>query len=532
MSSLNGVVSWRLALGAASAIFILSKVFKLLNGIKAVNGVRGLRVPFQPLAMPAVIFPSSWWNPGVYFTWSERLTFYRKWGSEVVSIVPFLSGRPTLYTSNIDVARQVVAGGIKSPWIKPESASQAMMIWGMNLIASEKETWRRHRRIMGPAFNPKTYSLVWSETLRIFKDMVSSEGWDTKDSVEIAVIQEYTFKLALYVISSVGFGLPFIWDAPPTNEDGSMPLQEAFKTFTDHPTLWLAAPKWLYKLPFKWIPDLPAAHSVLQNYMTIQINERKVALASDSSGTESQRSDVFSLLVRANNEDEKLQLDDSEVIGNVFGLLFAGHETTAHTLAATLGFLGIHPQIQKEVYEEIIQVIGHDRDPTYEDFNKLEKVLSVFYESLRLYPAGYVMIREAIEDTVLTIPSELGKPGNRSIAIQKGAQVVVDMVGVQYNPRYFTDPYKYDPSRWYGTMNDSEAASAFSFGPRTCIGRHFAAMEAVCFLTLLIKDWHVEPIMKEGETGEQWRERVMPAAMMLTLGVSPVPVRLRRRSHS
>ena len=41
------------------------------------------------------------------------------------------------------------------------------------------------------------------------------------------------------------------------------------------------------------------------------------------------------------------------------------------------------------------------------------------------------MIREAIEDTVLTIPSELGKLGNRSIAIQKGAQVVVDMVGVR-----------------------------------------------------------------------------------------------------
>lgn len=45
--------------------------------------------------------------------------------------------------------------------------------------------------------------------------------------------------------------------------------------------------------------------------------------------------------------------------------------------------------------------------------------------------AGYVMIREAIEDTVLTIPSKLGKLGNRSIAIQKGAQVVVDMVGVR-----------------------------------------------------------------------------------------------------
>ena len=38
-------------------------------------------------------------------------------------------------------------------------------------------------------------------------------------------------------------------------------------------------------------------------------------------------------------------------------------ETTAHTLAATLGFLGIHPEIQREVYEEIVQVVGHDRDP-------------------------------------------------------------------------------------------------------------------------------------------------------------------------
>ena len=38
-------------------------------------------------------------------------------------------------------------------------------------------------------------------------------------------------------------------------------------------------------------------------------------------------------------------------------------ETTAHTLAATLGFLGLHEDIQEEVYEQIISVIGLDRDP-------------------------------------------------------------------------------------------------------------------------------------------------------------------------
>ena len=38
-------------------------------------------------------------------------------------------------------------------------------------------------------------------------------------------------------------------------------------------------------------------------------------------------------------------------------------ETMAHTLAATLGFLALHKDIQKEVYEQIISVVGPDRDP-------------------------------------------------------------------------------------------------------------------------------------------------------------------------
>lgn len=38
-------------------------------------------------------------------------------------------------------------------------------------------------------------------------------------------------------------------------------------------------------------------------------------------------------------------------------------ETTAHTLAATLGFLGLYEEIQEEVLEQIISVVGYDRDP-------------------------------------------------------------------------------------------------------------------------------------------------------------------------
>lgn len=45
--------------------------------------------------------------------------------------------------------------------------------------------------------------------------------------------------------------------------------------------------------------------------------------------------------------------------------------------------------------------------------------------------AGFIMIREAQEDTVLHIPNPPGVEGSTAVPIPKGIQVVVDMVGVR-----------------------------------------------------------------------------------------------------
>ncbi len=66
-------------------------------------------------------------------------------------------------------------------------------------------------------------------------------------------------------------------------------------------------------------------------------------------------------------------------------------------------------------------------------------------------------------------------------------------------------------------------------GPRTCIGRKFATTEAVVFLTMLLRDYKIEPMLWEEETKEQWRERVLDAQVGLTLGVKSVPVTFIRR---
>ena len=120
----------------------------------------------------------------------------------------------------------------------------------------------------------------------------------------------------------------------------------------------------------------------------------------------------------------------------------------------------------------------------------------------------------------------------------------------ELNPRYFDSPEEFRPSRWYGLAHDSEAFSAFSIGsssycltcwppanilvlhigPRACIGRKFATVEAVCFLSMLLRDFKVQPLLQPAETVQQWKDRVLDAKIAITLGVKDVPLKFVRRA--
>jgi cytochrome P450 len=122
-----------------------------------------------------------------------------------------------------------------------------------------------------------------------------------------------------------------------------------------------------------------------------------------------------------------------------------------------------------------------------------------------------------------------------------------------YNPDVFPNPEDFRPSRWTKLSTTSEkqklnetgeapepttsslASSidgfmGFSFGPRTCLGHKFAKVEAVCFLTNVLREWRVEVVLAEGETMAEWKERVLKPRFEVTLNFGEVPIRLVRRS--
>ncbi|KAL0569773.1 hypothetical protein V5O48_012184 [Marasmius crinis-equi] len=526
-------------------IFVVGRVVNFYRNLRKVNYLPGQRPPFIPLGLPGALFPTSWWNAGADLHWIRRKDLYKN--SETISIVPWLVGRPLVYSSNLDVLRYV-SSSQKSCFIKPENASKSLLLFGINLAAADGDVWRRHRRIMGPAFNSKLYQLVWEQTIKTYRDMVQAEGWESQNTVQISAIQTYTFKFALLVLGICAFGFNFDWSAPPETAEGEMTVQEAIRTLLDANMMLSFAPQWVQNLPFNRFRRPQDAYNQLTRFMQDQVKHRKAEVRGQT--REEYKRDAFSMLVQANEDAEgKYRLNDEELIGNVFVMLFAGHETSAHTLAATLGFLAVNEDAQQEVLQEIIDVIGYDRDPVrsslisvkelpedplacqeFDDYNNLNKVLSAFYEALRLFPSGHIMIREATEDTAIDIPNPRGEDGNRTHPVQKGSWVIIDMVGVQYNPRYFEDPMEYKPSRWHGIKNDSDQFSAFSLGPRGCIGRKFATTEAVCFLAMLLRDYKVEPLLQHGETKERWKKRILDGKIVLTLGVLDVPVTFTKRT--
>ena len=67
---------------------------------------------------------------------------------------------------------------------------------GINLISENGEIWKRHRRVIAPAFNHVTYRNVWDTTANVYKEMIEEEGWLDAEGGKELDINENTHKVS------------------------------------------------------------------------------------------------------------------------------------------------------------------------------------------------------------------------------------------------------------------------------------------------------------------------------------------------
>ena len=123
-------------------------------------------------------------------------------------------------------------------------------------------------------------------------------------------------------------------------------------------------------------------------------------------------------------------------IGNTFVLLFAGHDTTSSSLAASLALLAYYQEEQEKAYKEVMKVVGENVEFDFSIFSQFPQILAIFMETVRLYPAGEVGIRQCYEDTVLKVPSKDGKSPAKDIVMPKGSIVVLDYIAMRKSSKF------------------------------------------------------------------------------------------------
>jgi cytochrome P450 family 3 subfamily A len=186
---------------------------------------------------------------------------------------------------------------------------------------------------------------------------------------------------------------------------------------------------------------------------------------------------------RLENNSDKKTLTDDEIVANVILILLAGYETTASLLTFASHTLALHPEIQQIIRKEIQE--AKDKNNGILEYDSLMRApyLDAFIsETLRMYPPIYMLDRQCSEDITLDW-------NGKKINLKKGDGVLIPIYAIQHSEEYYPDPETFKFERFLPENKDQLVPYTFlSFveGPRNCVGKRFAILEAKLALANLL----------------------------------------------
>lgn len=151
-----------------------------------------------------------WFDLTLEWAWARRYEPFKRLGTDTfITVSP---ERNELYTADAAVISQITSR--KNDFPKALEVYESIKLYGNNVITSEGQLWRHHRKITSPPFSEKNNHLVWTETLEQCQAMVNDwfDGNTGKtESKIIYTLADDAMRLSLYVISRAGFGVHLQW---------------------------------------------------------------------------------------------------------------------------------------------------------------------------------------------------------------------------------------------------------------------------------------------------------------------------------
>ena len=402
---------------------------------------------------------------------------------------------PRLYTviNDADAIERVLHGNARN-YKKSDGYEELRPVFGDGLLISEGETWKRNRRLIGPAFHHKALQtlcgLMIAETDRLL------DGWAGKcASGEPFDLAAEMSRLTLTIVGRALFGVDLSEDAGEVGGALAVVLR-----FVDSRMVSLL--RLPHALPLPTHVKFRRAIAVLDAHVAGVLRERRGQPARETP-------DLLELLLAA--QDERGGLTDTQLRDEVMTLILAGHETTATALAWAFQLLSLHPHAGTALMGELAQLDG--RAPSFEELPRLRLLAQTLQETMRLRPPVWILERQAIG------PDQLcGR------AVEPGERVTIAPYLIHRHPDHWENPEGFDPGRFSAERAQGRHRAAylpFGLGPRQCIGSLFAMMEGQLILARVLQRYRVE--LLSGALVE-------PELMLTLRPKGGVPVLLRHRA--
>lgn len=337
------------------------------------------------------------------------------------------------------------------------------------LAVGRKRKHRDHRKVLAPIFSTANMRGISNEITRLHAlRMIGMLFESLERSGEDSIVVDFTTEINRMALCAIGEA------AFRASRTESVQVRAAFDTLLGLNKLNYFCPYYRTRTQQEANQMVAAVSDMLlqKNMSARQPGERRVFMDA-----------LIDALYK--------EFTPQDVVDHLVTILFAGHDTTANTLQFLFAVLGSHPDVQRKLYEALVDLMPTTCTcPTVEMLLQCEYLDATMQEILRLYPAAPILYRDATETVYL--PS--------GIAVPKNWTAVISVYSLHRNTDIFgQDANQFRPERWIGDEGRELRKRCgrcgyipFSCGIRSCIGQEFARCEVLIVVALAVRHLRLE----------------------------------------
>ncbi|XP_069680219.1 cytochrome P450 4C1-like isoform X1 [Periplaneta americana] len=436
--------------------------------------------PILGTLLPYIFYkPEDYWDLGVRFL-NEYKPLVKVWLGPVPAVGVT---DPTFVETILNNTKMIEKGHVY----------KLLDAWlGTGLLTSTGQKWHSHRKIITPSFHFK----ILEKFMPVFADNCDILVNKLKKEVgrEVFDVYPYICACSLDIICESAMGTS-VNAQKFGDSDYINAVYNMKRIFMERASKPYLLSDFIFKFS-KWGKLQDKSLKILHGFTKKVIKERKEQRVNCSQkictdddiyyGTKRRVAFLDMLLEAAENGEN---LTDKDIQEEVDTFMFEGHDTVTAAINFSLFLLGLHPDIQNRVYQELKDIFhDSDRSPTIKDLQDMKYLQMVIKETLRLYPSVPLIARLAPNDF------ELGP-----YKIPAGISVVIPMFFLHYDPDTFPNPKEFNPDNFLPEKivnRHPYAYVPFSAGARNCIGQKFAMLELKMVLSSILRYYEIRSIDK------------------------------------